>query len=228
MAQVGLVVSVIIVIVLVLLASVVITLALTPVTRSVVVRGMVINISTSYEDKDEAVALMFECNSRMIRLLEHLRAKYYVGAADDECGRACQERAKKYADARASIEHLLRGFNYEAIHENVPSSVGNTAYSLDKGRTIMLCLRDMRPPHNVVDINTLMFVVIHEAAHIANWNEWGHGAHYWSVFKFLLREAAQIGVYKPIDYSRAPVDYCSFRLDHNPLFDQSIIAAYQN
>jgi hypothetical protein len=163
----------------------------------------------------------------MITLLEHLRAKYYIGVTDDECARECKAM-RAHVNARAAVEHLLRNFNYEAIHENIPSSVGNTAYSLDKGRTIMLCLRDVYPPHNIVDINTLMFVVIHEAAHIANWAEWGHGAHYWSVFKFLLREAVRVGVYKPIDYARNPTSYCSFRLDHNPLFDESIRTAYQN
>ncbi|MFA5767385.1 MAG: hypothetical protein WC919_05670 [Candidatus Paceibacterota bacterium] len=222
--------SVIIVIVLILISVIVIVLSLTPITQPIIVHGMVINISTTYKDKDQAIELMYECNSRMIKLLEHLRAKYYIGATDDECGVACKTRrqAKEYADARATIEHLLRGFNYEAIHENIPSSVGNTAYSLDKGRTIMLCLRDVRPPHNIVDINTLMFVIIHEAAHIANWTEWGHGPLYWSIFKFLLREAARIGVYDPIDYARTPATYCSFHLDHNPLFDRTIQTAYQN
>lgn len=190
-------------------------------TQRFVVRGMIVNVASSYEDKNSAIALMLECNARMMALMRHLRAKYYIGTTDAECGRECMAQQNASAQ-RDSVDHLLRGFNYEEVHENLPSDPSSTAYSLDKGRKIMLCLREVRAPHNMIDINTLMFVILHEAAHIANWEEWGHGANFWSTFKFLLTEAARIGIYAPINYARAPRDYCGFRLDHNPLFDARI------
>jgi hypothetical protein len=228
MNQTSLVVSVLVVIVIVVLCATVFANYRVLNTDKFIVRGMVVNISSDYGDHDDAIALMLECNARMITLLAHLRAKYHIGATDEECGETCAHWNAQHTEARETVAHLLRGYNYEEIHENTPTDPAHTAYSLDKGRVIMLCLRDSRPPHTMIDINTLMFVIIHEAAHIANWAEWGHGTHFWSVFKFLLAEAARIGVYAPIDYARHPRDYCSFRLNHSPLFDARIPSIYEN
>lgn len=88
----------------------------------------------------------------------------------------------------------------------------------------MLCLRDNENPHNIVDIDTLMFVVLHEAAHVANYDEWGHETRFWRIFKYLLEEAVEVGIIRPIDYIRKPKNYCGFKIDHNPLFDSRIVS----
>lgn len=189
-------------------------------TRSFEYGGYIVNVLSDETGRDRAVAIMYECDGRIMKLLSHLRAKYHVGAADDECAEDCA-RIRREKEARCAIvEHLLRGFNYEEVHEHNPSANGDVAYSQNKGERIMLCLRDAR--NGAPDINALMFVVLHECAHIANYNEWGHSARFWSIFKYLLIEAVEAGVYVPVDYSRNPSTYCEFRLDHNPYFDAGI------
>lgn len=195
-------------------------------TRGYVVHGMLVNVISDYENKDEAMKLVLKCNRRMIKLLDHLRVKYKIGITDEECGGACSEWIAAHHREREFIVHLLRDFNYEAIHENRPKPgiSKNVAYSLDKGRTIMLCLRGDREQNKIVDIDTLMFVVLHEAAHIANYDQWGHEAQFWQVFKYLLKEAVSVGVYEPSDYAKHPRNYCGFTLNHNPYFDSRIAA----
>lgn len=195
-------------------------------TRRYVVEGMVVNVISDYANRGEAIKLVVQCNERMLRLLEHLRKKYKIGATDEECGGDCAAftRGLLSAEKRLFIEHLLRDYNYEVIHENrpKPGSASNVAYSVNKGSTIMLCLRSNSDPHEIVDIDTLMFVVIHEAAHIANYAEWGHETQFWQIFKYLLQEAAAIGAYEPTDYAKTPKTYCGFFLNHNPYFDERI------
>ncbi|MCK9604026.1 MAG: hypothetical protein M0R66_06695 [Candidatus Omnitrophica bacterium] len=191
-------------------------------TSQYVVRGMIVNVMSDRADSGAAVAVMRECNGRMVKLLDHLRRKYKIGATDAECEHECALWIERNRETREIVRHLLRDFNYEAIYEHRPRAGSqNVAYSIGKGRTIMLCLRDA---NRVVDVGVLMFVVLHEAAHIANYNEWGHGERFWSIFKYLLAEAVAVGVYVPEDYARAPRDYCGFNLNHNPLFDARIEA----
>lgn len=191
-------------------------------TKQYIIRGMVVNILSDTDNKDEAIAIMVECNTRMLRLFEHLRKKFKIGITDSECPAKCQNWVSQHQNEREVIIHLLRGFNYEKIYEH-KASVTNVAYSLNKGEHIMLCLRENNAKRRVVDINDLLFVTIHEAAHIANYNEWGHGQRFWAIFKYLLQEAAAIGIYKPIDYSVTPHSYCGFIINHNPLVDPRIL-----
>lgn len=190
-------------------------------TRAYLHRGVVVNILGNSKNKEGAIAALAECDVRIIRLLDHLRRKYKINATDAECDGDC-ERRKKTTEYEI-VRHLLRDFNYEAIREHKPN-IGSksVAYSLDKGKTIMLCLRNVNDPLRIIDINTLMFVILHEAAHVANYDEWGHETRFWSIFKYLLEEAQEIGVYRAVDYTRFPKDYCGFTLDHSPLFDSRI------
>lgn len=209
------------------LAVLVIVLAYYFVTRThtdqYVIKGMVVNVISDFDNKEDAMRLVMECNRRMLLLLAYLRRKYKIGATDSECARDCMQWMRAHAEGREVVRHLLRDFNYEVIYEFQPApGAKSVAYSLDKGRKIMLCLREQANPRNIVDIDTLMFVVLHEAAHIANYEEWGHEEKFWSIFKYLLEEAAQLGVYAPVDYARAPKNYCGFHLNHNPLFDARI------
>jgi hypothetical protein len=209
-----------------ILAAIVILILVAIVTRArtdeYVVKGMILNIISDSANREGAIALMTECNSRMLRLFDHLRKKYKIGTTDAECKDKCAEWIAQNHSKREIVRHLLRDFNYEAIHEHRPQGSRNVAYSLNKGKTIMLCLREIKNPREIVDIDTLMFVVLHEAAHVANYSEWGHETRFWSIFKYILEEAVAVGVYVPTDYSASPKNYCGFNINHNPLYDQRI------
>lgn len=99
----------------------------------------------------------------------------------------------------------------EAKHENNSSS-----YTINKGELMNLCLRD-KTTKDFHDINTLMFVVIHELAHIMTIST-GHTDEFLLNFKFILSNAVDMGVYTPIDYKNNPITYCGVKVNHNPYF----------
>ena len=71
---------------------------------------------------------------------------------------------------------------------------------------------------DLIDENTLLFVAIHELAHVAN-KTVGHDASFWQNFKFLLVNAKEIGIYIPEDYKKKQVNYCGMQISDNPYYD---------
>ena len=89
------------------------------------------------------------------------------------------------------------------------------AYSLNKGEELSICIRD-KDTEEFMDNNIIMFVAIHEIAHIMN-EETGHTPAFWDNMKFLLQEAISLGIYKYTDYSAQPVMYCGMEINATPL-----------
>lgn len=120
---------------------------------------------------------------------------------------------------RENVKRLVEGFNPKKITETLPTSEF-TAYSENKGEKIAFCLDKKRSGKGgLIDQNTLMFVAIHELAHVATLSI-GHTDEFWTNFKFLLQEAEQIGIYTPVDYSRKPKEYCGMDITDNPYYDK--------
>jgi len=147
-------------------------------------------------DKQDAAEMMSEICER----LEKLISKY-------------KEDPASAADPRTKV--LIDRFNTKNICEN-NIDASSTSYSENKGEKIVLCLRDKEPPHKFVDINTVMFVVLHEMAHLMTTTT-GHTPEFWANFKRILQDAVGIGIYHNINYSRSPVQYCGMRITDNPL-----------
>tara|TARA_A100001015_G_C14903557_1_gene677385 strand:+ start:693 stop:1136 length:444 start_codon:yes stop_codon:yes gene_type:complete len=124
--------------------------------------------------------------------------------------------SEKYKN-NETVNRLKKNFSSTKIKETLPTSK-YTAYSENKGEKIAFCVKRTKDDGNLIDLNTLMFVAIHEMAHIAT-KEVGHTETFWKNFKFLLKESVKIGIYNPVDYSEKPVTYCSMKLNDNPLFD---------
>lgn len=99
------------------------------------------------------------------------------------------------------------------IIENLAES-GQTSYSINKGEQIALCLRNTN--NNLHDINTLMFVAIHELAHNYNVDEIGHTNHFWKLMKQILDIAEKHKLYTYVDYSETPVNYCGMVINNTP------------
>jgi hypothetical protein len=95
-------------------------------------------------------------------------------------------------------------------------TANSTSYSENKGEKIVVCLRDKEPPHKFVDINTVMFVVLHEMAHLMTTTT-GHTPEFWTNFKKILQDAVSVGIYTPTNYSRSPVSYCGMQITDSPI-----------
>lgn len=116
------------------------------------------------------------------------------------------------------VQRLVKGFNPKKISETLPNSE-LTAYSENKGEKIAFCLNKKKEDNNnLIDINTLTFVAIHELSHIMTVSI-GHKQEFWQNFKFLLENAKTANIYDPIDYKKNPEEYCGMTISDSPYYD---------
>ena len=124
---------------------------------------------------------------------------------------------KKYSD-QENVKRLVNGYNPKKIYETLPTSE-YTAYSENKGEKLAFCLDTEKDSKGrLIDINTLMYVALHELSHVAT-KSIGHTTEFWDNFKFLISEAKAIGVYNPVDYKKEPARYCGMNITDNPYYD---------
>jgi len=124
---------------------------------------------------------------------------------------------KTYPD-RENVKRLVKKFNPKRVYETLPTSE-YTAYSENKGEKLAFCVtKKKNDDENLIDPNTLIFVGIHELAHVTS-KKIGHGNEFWKNFKFLLLNAKEIGIYEPQDYKKKNVVYCGMPITDNPYFD---------
>lgn len=91
-----------------------------------------------------------------------------------------------------------------------------TTYTIDKS-DMHICLRTRDTNENIYDMNILMYVVIHELAHVCNYNKngkaiLGHGSEFRFIFKFLVEESIKLGIYNHVNYSVEPREYCGIMI----------------
>ena len=110
------------------------------------------------------------------------------------------------------IKRLYNTYNQDSLSENL--DMDYTAYSLNKGQEISICLIDING-NMITDINTILFVVIHELAHIMT-IEVGHPPIFWDNMKYLLKVAVDNNIYKYIDYENEPTYYCGIHVNRTP------------
>ena len=117
------------------------------------------------------------------------------------------------ADPRVKI--MVTRFNPDNFSENDLDS-HTTSYSENKGEKIVVCIRDKAPPHKFVDENTVMFVLLHEMAHLMTTTV-GHTPEFWANFKRILHDGVQCGIYTPVNYSKQPTPYCGMTITDSPI-----------
>lgn len=144
------------------------------------------------DDSKEAADLIAKIKSRLNTLIEHLK--------------------KTYGESDERVERLISNYRPDKMSEGVDTP-GYTSYSINKGEQIILCLRN---EDELVDINTMMFVVLHEMGHLAS-ESIGHTEEFWDNFKWLLEESINIGIYVKQDFETKSVEYCGMNITSSPL-----------
>lgn len=103
-----------------------------------------------------------------------------------------------YQDQRSQYPKLAEiSANYAKIdpeYGKIPIREGSSAYTENKS-VITICLKDPETGHEY-DMNTLMYVALHELAH-ATTKEEGHGDMFRARFQELLKKGYQLGFYNP-------------------------------
>lgn len=149
-------------------------------------------------DKEEAAQLLANIVKNLTTLVEHVNQEKNNLKAKNE-----------------DIERLKENFRPDAISESSPGN-NFTSYSINKGEKIVFCLRAKKNGNRLMDLNTMMFVAIHELAHLMT-KEIGHPPSFWENMRFLLQEGIRIGIYKKQEFSKNPVDYCGMTITDTPL-----------
>lgn len=116
---------------------------------------------------------------------------------------------------REGIKDLLNNYRPDSLSENLENR-SLQAYSLNKGEEICLCLREPDNELEIIDdMNTLMFVLIHELSHLMT-DDIGHTNKFWNNMDYLLKKAYELSLYRPVDYKVNPVMYCGVKIDETP------------
>lgn len=145
-------------------------------------------------DNKEAADLLANIRLKLVRLCEYLEMNH---------------------SENKDVYRLIKRFNSDNITESAPSEK-YTSYSVNKGDKIVFCLRSRDDKQKLVNENVMMFVALHELAHVMS-KSVGHTEEFWDNFRYLLKKAIKIGVYKDIDFEKKPVDYCGTKITNSPL-----------
>ena len=118
---------------------------------------------------------------------------------------------EKHADHKVT-KRLVERYNKKTILSEITSSE-HIAYTQDKGDKIAFCLSDKK-----IDFNTLMYIALHELAHIGT-DDVGHTHLFWENFKFILKQAIDIKIYDTVNYDEYPTTFCNMEINNNPLYN---------
>ncbi len=144
-------------------------------------------------DKTAAANTLAKIKANIVKLVNHLKANI-----------------NKFPENSDSIKNLIKRTKVINIMET-PENEQYTSYTVNKGERLCICVRS-KLIENIHDMNTLMYVVLHEVSHIAC-PEYGHTPLFKKIFKFLLQQGSEIGIYKPIDYRITPQNYCGMTIN---------------
>jgi hypothetical protein len=150
-------------------------------------------------DKQAAADLMARVRQKLQLLYSYLQQKF---------------------PGKPQVQQLVQNFqpNPNRFWEATPDAE-HTSYSVNKGEKVHLCLRQREGPNeSLVDENIMVFVGLHEMAHVIT-PSLGHGPDFWNNFGWLLKQAEAVGIYKYQDFKSHPVSYCGLHITDSPSYD---------
>lgn len=142
------------------------------------------------------------------------RAADLLAATHQKLEQASKMLAEQHGDDWR-VQRLLKRFPNTTLAESDGSSK-HTSYSVNKGEKIVLCLRSKNGNQPLEDPNLLLFVALHEISHIMT-KSIGHTKEFWNNFKFVLQNCQQAGIYKCVDFSSQPQQYCGITVTNSPV-----------
>lgn len=116
---------------------------------------------------------------------------------EDPLLREIKKRYNKFADHLRFNEKYSDLCKNRSIITGLKKKSDTIAYNVNKGYEVYIAI------DNESDINSAMYVLIHELAH-STVPEYDHSSQFWMNFKELRQIAYNIGIYEPMKESR----YC--------------------
>ena len=153
-------------------------------------------------DKLEAANRLAEVRSRILRLMTHFK--------------------QSKTDNQIALD-ILKNFDADPTRfsESTPDS-SYTSFTLNKGEKIHVCLRQKNSSQDLVDVNVLTFVTLHEIGHIGT-REIGHTPLFWNNFAWILKQAEELGIYEFQNFAEQPVPYCGISITDLPKYKETAI-----
>jgi len=121
--------------------------------------------------------------------------------------------------SKPQVLRLVQNFRAdpERFLESTPDAQ-HTSYSVNKGESVHFCLRQRDGTEKLVNSDVMMFVALHEMSHMIT-KSIGHDPEFWNNFGWLIKEAEQQHLYKPIDFKNHPVAYCGLSITDSPSYN---------
>lgn len=181
--------------------------------------------------------LIWYVNKNKTNMVKTIDGKYYSVLPNKDENLAAEKLAminrniqslivhmkNKYKDYSTNKDIIMMITNYKStvLHEHRPSNIEkNVAFTINKGEAIYICLRDKNG--KLHDDNTLMFVALHELAHVST-DLSNHPQGFWVLFKWILQNANEAGIIKIINYKEFPQEYCTeSKITYSPVFDENL------
>lgn len=148
-------------------------------------------------DKTKAANLLADISTDLKNLIVYLNTN--------------KESLKEYSSC---IELINKRFNPKNISEG-DLDYKYTTYTVNKGEKMVFCLRQ-RQTEELHRKNLILFVAIHELAHIGS-HSINHTDEFHKNNKFLLEQAIKAGIYTPENFNHTPKNYCGTDITHEPV-----------
>lgn len=181
------------------------------------VNGQNYKVHEDLENPQLAAETMDALNKTAVKLIDYLQTQYID---NDRINMIINDKQKTVL---YGIKSLKKNYKTANLEENIPErSGGDTSYVIDKGEIFAMCIRDPNNANKIdPKLNDLTFVLIHEMAHLFT-KTFGHDRLFWENFRFLLKEATNIGVYESKDYKKNKSPYCGILISYSPLYDDAL------
>ena len=160
-------------------------------------------------DKNNAAKMLANIRTKLIIFIDEL-----VLDAEQENLEEDDKIKSELINNYKYIKMIKKRLPYSKIKESSAKSE-YTSYSINKGEELVFCLRS-KINNKLHDINDIMYVAVHEIAHIGC-PEIGHTPLFKKINLFLLKRAVEKGLYKFENYRKTQKEYCGITLTSNIL-----------
>lgn len=148
-------------------------------------------------DNQKAANMLARIKKNIFHLTDHLNSK----------------KDGDYKDYEPYIEQLVDKIQGVVINESSENSK-YTSYSVNKGEQLVFCLRSRSNKNHLHELNLLMYVVLHEMAHVGC-PEYGHTPLFKRIFAFFTEVAIDINLYTRIPFDEVPLEYCGLTISES-------------
>lgn len=142
------------------------------------------------EYKEQAANILAKLNKRVELLLNHL------------------ENIKQNSIFSKNILLLKNRYSKNILGENILNH--GTSYTINKGSYLGMCLVNKK--NKIYDIDTLMFVLLHELSHLGS-ESIGHTEEFIKFYQMLLKESISLGIYNYTNYNKTEIEYCGININ---------------